>query len=71
MLCLWRNIAAGLGQESSTDLYCMSFMDGCSHTYSVNNFSVDNPIQYFLPVNAFPSSWNTSASWIKIVFQIK
>jgi len=29
-LCFWRNIIAGLGGESSGDVNCMSFTDGCS-----------------------------------------
>lgn len=40
-----------LGEESSGNVNCMSFMDGCSCMQSVKNFSVENPIQYFLPDN--------------------
>lgn len=46
-------------------------MDGCSHIHIVKNLSVDNPIQYFLPDNVFPSNWNIPSTWLKIVFQTK
>lgn len=52
-LYLWRNVTAGLEEESCGDVKCMSFMDDCSDVQSVKNFGVENPIRYFLPAKIF------------------
>lgn len=70
-LCLWRNVIAGLEEESCGDVKCMSFTDGCPYAQSVKNFGVENPVWYFLPAKTSSSKWNTSAAWLKIVFQTK
>lgn len=69
--CVSEILQLGLGEESSSDVNCRFFMDGCSNTLSVKNFTVDSLIQYFFVDNTFTSKWNTSATWMKIVFWIK
>lgn len=45
--CLWRNVVAGLEEESCGDVKCVSFTDGCSYMQCVMNFGVENPVWCF------------------------